>query len=191
MLKKAKRYFSQEERISKAIFSIVIIAVFVSILNPLADIRFLLQTGKLVLAVGFGYGQTQNQNDDSVPGTTGIRVNVTTIGGNATFGFNLKGTPNLTVGPSSATFDISTVSNQGSNTQSSLNSGTYTLKQTLPGGWTETKNTCGYGIDVTGGRIIDCYVENILAEILPTPPTPPDQPIIVIKLPNTGTHENH
>lgn len=93
-------------------------------------------------------------------GLTGITVNKTTVGGDGTFNF-------ITTGSGYANFSIVTSEGSGSNTQTNLAPGTYSVIENVPLGWIKTQDTCS-SITVVGGQIATCSITNTFGNSVPT-----------------------
>jgi len=83
-----------------------------------------------------------------------------TIGGNGTFDFTTTGGDGLSSNPS-----ITTSGGTGSQTYNNITPGSYSVSETVPGGWDLTSATCDMGetpasLDVEPGETVTCTFEN-------------------------------
>ena len=77
---------------------------------------------------------------------TGIRINLTTVGGDDTFNFEATG-------KDYKDFSITTKNGSGSDLQTGLASGTYSINQVLPAGWAQSNISCNSPSNSSAGTL--------------------------------------
>jgi len=93
-----------------------------------------------------------------VPTTGSLTVTKTAVGGDGTF--NMSGTGSI------GAFSLTTVAGTASQTFNNLTPGSFTVTETVPGGWAKTGDTCT-SVAVSAGQTATCTITNTKDAPLP------------------------
>ncbi len=100
----------------------------------------------------------------TIPPNTYLKIVKNTSGGNATFNYTISGPTNLAP-------VITTTNGTGISGPTPVMSGTYSITETIPNGWTQTAASCDHGTpsaaQVIAGQTTTCTFSNTKDSVLP------------------------